>query len=318
MNEPLLIKKKSITEKAIKKQKQILIVSILCLITLFVSVSYALLTNFDKTDNVITFQTGNLTMTVSDVTVNLNDKLPESDTSGLASTTPIQIVLTNTGTMNIEGYDVKLVAEDSTSNVTTLSEEYIKFAVSVDGTTYSTPSTLTANNNIIYSSYNLAINQSKTIYLKIWIDENAGNNAINKEYYQNSGYDIPTGDSEQFSYYVDATYQNDKDYIGVDRRYYKVDENGNKSYSHGENAYSNNGYLYYNYLDYDNVVKNDACSYVDYYNVAPYASSGYTNPFTLMDATDFEETGDNKYAINNLKGTIFYIVPFLPFYNIHI
>ena len=68
-----------------------------------------------------------------------------------------------------------------------------------------------------------------------------------KEYYQNSGYDIPTGDSEQFSYYVDATYQNDKDYIGVDRRYYKVDENGNKSYSHGENAYSNNGYLYYNY-----------------------------------------------------------------------
>lgn len=127
-----------------------------------------------------------------------------------------------------------------------------------------------------------------------------------KEYYQNSGYDIPTGDSEKFSYYVDATYQNDKDYIGVDRRYYKVDENGNKSYSHGENAYSNNGYLYYNYLDYDNVVKNDACSYVDYYNVAPYASSGYTNPFTLMDATDFEETGDNKYAINNLKGTIFY------------
>ena len=127
-----------------------------------------------------------------------------------------------------------------------------------------------------------------------------------KEYYQNSGYDIPTGDSEQFSYYIDATYQNDKDYIGVDRRYYKVDENGNKSYSHGENAYSNNGYLYYNYLDYDNVVKNDACSYVDYYNVAPYASSGYTNPFTLMDATDFEETGDNKYAINNLKGTIFY------------
>lgn len=127
-----------------------------------------------------------------------------------------------------------------------------------------------------------------------------------KEYYQNSGYDIPTGDSEQFSYYIDATYQNDENYMGVDRRYYKVDENGNKSYSHGENAYSNDGYLYYNYLDYDNVVKNDACSYVDYYNVAPYASSGYANPFTLMDATDFEETGDNKYAINNLKGTIFY------------
>ena len=68
--------------------------------------------------------------------------------------------------------------------VSTLSEDYIKYAISLDnGNTYQTPSILSSNDNIIYSGYNLAVDASVTIYLKVWIDENAGNNAINKTYY---------------------------------------------------------------------------------------------------------------------------------------
>ena len=186
MEEPKLIKKRGITDAAINKQKKILIIAIFCVITLFISTSYALLTNFDKTDNVVVFQTGNLNMSVNNTEglINLNNKLPESDTDGLANATPIVLTLTNTGTILIQGFDVKLVSENSTTNVSTLSEDYIKYAISLDnGNTYQTPSILSSNDNIIYSGYNLAVDASVTIYLKVWIDENAGNNAINKTYY---------------------------------------------------------------------------------------------------------------------------------------
>ena len=188
MNEPNLIKKISITDNAILKQKRILIIAILCVITLFISSSYALLTNFDKTDNVINFQTGNLNMTVTTsnnqlILTELNGKLPESDAVGLQNATPIQLTLTNTGSMFIDGYEVKLVSETGTTNKSTLEDKYIKYAISEDGTTYSTPKLLTEHDNTIFVGYDLDLNASKTIYLKIWIDENAGNNALNKEYY---------------------------------------------------------------------------------------------------------------------------------------
>ena len=183
MEEPILIKK-NLTERAMDKQKKILIIAMLFVVTLFIGTSYALLTNFDKTDNVITIKSGNLTMTVANDLITLNNKLPENDTEGLTNATPVVITLTNSGTMDIMKYDVKLVKEDSTTNVSTLEDQYIKYAISTDGgTTYNTASILTSKNNIIFTGYNLAVNESKTIYLKTWIDENAKNNAIGKTYY---------------------------------------------------------------------------------------------------------------------------------------
>ena len=183
MNEPSLIKK-NLTERAMDKQKKILIIAMLFVVTLFIGTSYALLTNFDKTDNVITIKSGNLTMTVANDLITLNNNLPESDTDGLTNATPVVITLTNTGTIDIMKYDVKLVKEDSTTNVSTLEEQYIKYAISTDGgTTYNIANILTSNNNIIFTGYNLAVNESKTIYLKTWIDETAKNNAVGKTYY---------------------------------------------------------------------------------------------------------------------------------------
>ena len=134
------------------KQKKILIIAVLCVITLFIGTSYALLTNFDKTDNVITIKSGNLTMTVANDLITLSNKLPESDTDGLTNATPVIITLTNTGTIDIMKYDVKLVKEDSTTNVSTLEDQYIKYVISTDGgTNYNTASILTSNNNIIFT-----------------------------------------------------------------------------------------------------------------------------------------------------------------------
>ena len=136
MGEPVLVKK-NLTEKIMSKKNQVLIIAVFCVITLFLGTSYALLTNFDKTDNVITIKSGNLTMTVANDLITLNNKLPESDTDGLTNATPVIITLTNTGTIDIMKYDVKLVKEDSTTNVSTLEDQYIKYAISTDGgTTY--------------------------------------------------------------------------------------------------------------------------------------------------------------------------------------
>ena len=128
MGEPVLVKK-NLTEKIMNKKNQVLIIAIFCVITLFLGTSYALLTNFDKTDNVITIKSGNLTMTVANDLITLSNKLPESDTDGLTNATPVIITLTNTGTIDIMKYDVKLVKEDSTTNVSTLEDQYIKYAI---------------------------------------------------------------------------------------------------------------------------------------------------------------------------------------------
>ena len=189
MEEPILKRKLSLTDKAIRNQKKILIVSVFFIVAMFLGTSYALLTNFDKTDNVISVKTGNLSMSVQVKnesgtvgTINLDGKLPESDADGLANASPIVLTLTNTGTLNIMKYDVKLVKD--TTKTSTLDYSYIKYAISLDnGVTYKPVQNLQSVNNVIYTGWDLAKTESKVIYLKVWLDEAAGNSALGKTFY---------------------------------------------------------------------------------------------------------------------------------------
>ena len=144
------------------------------------------MTNFTQKEDAITFSTGNLEMTILNgeetfSLINLNNRLPESDSNGLANATVIPITLKNTGTITIGTYEVKLVTD--LNAVSTLNEEYIRFSVSEDNITYSSPSTLITNNNIIYTGTDLETNQTKTLYFKIWIVESASANGCDKTYY---------------------------------------------------------------------------------------------------------------------------------------
>ncbi len=106
-------------------------------------------------------------------------------------------------------------------------------------------------------------------------------------YYSDSNYNVPSTKSQKKSEYTfKLTYTNSEDYVGVDRRFYKVTDNA-KRYLGGENAYENNGYVGLNYLDYNNNIQKDGYSSNDGYNEDAYASSGLVNPFTLMKASDF-------------------------------
>ena len=181
--EPKIIKKDIQDDKSFNNQKKVLVLSILCMVVLLLSSSYAIMTNFSQKEDAITFSTGNLEMTILNgeetfSLINLNNKLPESDDSGLASSTVIPITLKNTGTMIIGTYEVKLVSD--LDDISTLSEEYIRFSISEDNITYSTPSTLTDNDNVILTGKDLEVEQTKTIYLKIWVNEQAQEKGLYK------------------------------------------------------------------------------------------------------------------------------------------
>ena len=84
--------------------------------------------------------------------------------------------------MKIKKYEVLL--QNDSSQTSTLSDNYVKFAVSTDGgKTYGKPRILNNTDNIIYTGYNLSLNSTKTIYVKTWIDGDADINGVNKSYY---------------------------------------------------------------------------------------------------------------------------------------
>jgi len=184
--EPKIIKKDIQDDKSFNNQKKVLVLSILCMVVLLISSSYAIMTNFSQKEDAITFSTGNLEMTILNgeeifSLINLNNKLPESDESGLSKATVIPITLKNTGTMIIGTYEIKLVSNANT--ISTLSDEHIRFSVSEDNITYSSPSTLTDNDNIIFTGKDLDVDQTKTIYLKIWGAETAGELLLDNTFY---------------------------------------------------------------------------------------------------------------------------------------
>lgn len=126
------------------------------------------------------------------------------------------------------------------------------------------------------------------------------------KYYTNAASDIPADiedASETYSYTL--TYQNSDDYVGVDRWYY-IGSGEDATYYHSENAYEyEDGSIGYNYLDFDNVVKNDGTNYDDLGNFTPYGASGYINPFTLMHSEDFTLNGVT-YSLSHLASYLLY------------
>ncbi len=164
-------------KKEFQNQKKILIIVSVLVISLFLGSSFSLLTSHEETGEVINFKTGDLNMQVTSVgTLNLNEELPKSDEDALANSEEITLTLHNNGSLEIGKYEIKLVS----NGTTTLDSNCIKFSVSEDGgTNYLETKLLSETNNIIYTGYNLK-EEDKTLKLKIWVAENAGEDALNK------------------------------------------------------------------------------------------------------------------------------------------
>ncbi len=130
-------------------------------------------------------------------------------------------------------------------------------------------------------------------------------------YYSDKGYDVPLEgkDQSKTGYSFTLVYQNSDKYTGIDRRYYRVKDDGSKQYLNGENAYDNNGYVGLNYLDYSNVINTDGYSATDGYNEDPYFSSGLINPFLTLKNSDFHKE-DGKIILDSTKNNLLYNLVF--------
>lgn len=127
-----------------------------------------------------------------------------------------------------------------------------------------------------------------------------------KNYFNDSEYNVPSTTKQEVknTYSFTLIYQNDNDYTGIDRRYYRVKDNV-KKYLNGENAYDDNGYVGLNYLDYSNTLQTDGYSSSDGYNQDSYSTSGLINPFLLFKSSDFGING-NQVILNASKNNLMF------------
>ncbi len=176
MKEPKLIKNSN-------NNKLPFIYIMALVLTIFIGSSYALLSSNhvltkDNSEEAIVFKTGDLNLELTkDGNLELGEEYPKSDDEG-KDNTAIKLTFTNTGTIDICRYEVKLVSDSES----TLDSKYLKYIISEDDETkYSEPKNLD-DTNIIYTGGKLKVGESKTIYIKAWIDELAGDEGLSKTY----------------------------------------------------------------------------------------------------------------------------------------
>ena len=107
------------------------------------------------------------------------------------------------------------------------------------------------------------------------------------------------------TYETTLTYTDTPDYVGTDFKFFEVKDDGSKTYIGGDNFYNDNGTVAFNYIGYDNVLKNDMYATDDNLNSFPYASSGLINPFNLVKSQDFVQN-DTISSLSRTKATIFF------------
>ena len=173
------------------KRIVILVVSLIAITGIIVGVSYAFFSVGGSQEQANTFTSGclNISLTSNSASINLTNTYPITDIEGL-ETTSYDFTITNTCSSETN-YSINLESLNKQTN--SLSADYIKVALSSD-TVDNVISKLSSNTSIIpeiegsYESYNLYTGtlqgkESKTYYLKLWIDyEATKEQAANKVY----------------------------------------------------------------------------------------------------------------------------------------
>lgn len=159
-----------------KKRIGLLVLSIISVLAILFSSTYALLFKVDETEQQ-SFTTGNLMVTSDAInnSVTLSNSLPMSDEDGAVST-PYTFKITNTGNLNFK-FDVKFLSTiTDTSNM--IDPQYIK--IKVNDNDVVALNTLT--NGVILSDQLLGSNGSVDIILRVWLSEDTPNTQIGKTF----------------------------------------------------------------------------------------------------------------------------------------
>ena len=166
-----------------KRQLTLTLVSILAVTLISIGSTFAMFTVSSKSAeyNVVKTGTLNIDFSSSSSTIGLDGALPMSDSDGLAQTGNT-FTITNTGSLTAE-YTVSLqddkdmITQDNCSDKQ-LDKGFIKY--NIDGTNIKLLSD-SIDSTIISGS--LKAGESKTFTLKLWIKEDATNEALGKHYH---------------------------------------------------------------------------------------------------------------------------------------
>ena len=107
------------------------------------------------------------------------------------------------------------------------------------------------------------------------------------------------------TYETTLTYTDTPDYVGTDFKFFELNEDGTKTFVGGDNFYNDEGTVAFNYIGYDNVLKNDMYATDENLNDYPYASSGLINPFNLIKSGDFKQDGTIS-SLTRTKATVLF------------
>lgn len=162
-------------KKLITKNKiMVLIISIIILITIVISSSYALYYNSYKAEETNTYQTGSLEINYDKGTsLTLSNNVPLSDVEGL-DTTPYVITIKNTGNLTYK-FNVLLMASSSDNLI---DPSYIKLKVNDQPIKKLSDFT----DSIILSDAVLASGEELEINVRVWLEEFTPNTEIGKKF----------------------------------------------------------------------------------------------------------------------------------------
>lgn len=172
--------------KAVSRELKHSILSIFLVVIVILSSSFAIFTSIQKGENYNSITVGILKIDFSQDTantLNLNGAYPTPDVTGL-ETEGYSFKISNTGNLNAQYKirivdDTEMISEDGcASNL--LDKAKIKVSIN-DGIPFLLDSK--SSSDYVVELSTIAPNNYKDYTIKIWIDENAGNEVLGKHYH---------------------------------------------------------------------------------------------------------------------------------------
>ncbi len=172
--------------KAVSRELKHSILSIFLVVIVILSSSFAIFTSIQKGENYNSITVGILKIDFSQDTantLNLNGAYPTPDVNGL-ETEGYSFKISNTGNLNAQYKirivdDMEIISEDGcASNLLDKS----KIKVSINGGVPFLLDSKSSSDYVVELS-TIAPNNYKDYTIKIWIDENAGNEVLGKHYH---------------------------------------------------------------------------------------------------------------------------------------
>ena len=160
-------------------KKYALIFLILLAIILLIGTSYALLRSSEQGENTYVMSVGLLEVTFQDSETNslsLENAVPMTDNEGMNQASELIFTVKNTGNL-AAGYDIYIEETSTSPEFKTV----IRFISSKNDTGYNSPKTL-SEDYYIEQGGSLAVGESATYKVKLWLSETADNTYMNKTF----------------------------------------------------------------------------------------------------------------------------------------